>query len=141
MNKKNKLLIKDLDSLLPKSKTAKLNVLMIDDEVRNLRCFKSLFRREANIFVALNKKEALEVVNNNDIDYVFCDYRMPGYNGADILKEIVYMFPKIKRTIVTGFCDISIVQEFKRKSNTTDLIYKPYSIDDILSRLFLTHQN
>ena len=141
MNKKNKLLIKELDSLLPKSKTAKLNILMIDDEVSNLRCFKSLFRSEANIFIASNKKEALEVVNNNDIDHIFCDYRMPVNNGADILKEIVDMFPKIKRTIVTGFCDISIVKEFKRKSNTTDLICKPYSIDDILSRLFLTLQN
>ena len=135
MNEKNKKLINSLDKTLPSSFLDRCNVLLIDDEVQNLNCFKALFRRKLNIFTAVNKIEALDIIKNNKIDFIFCDYKIPVYNGADILKEIVKIYPKIKRAILTGFSDIEIIQEFKRKSNTSDLIMKPYNENDILTRL------
>jgi response regulator RpfG family c-di-GMP phosphodiesterase len=129
MNATNKYLISNINKLLKK------NVLIIDDEVKNLKSFKGLLRKEVNVFTASNKFEALDVVENNKIDYVFCDYRLPKFNGADILKEIVKICPKIKRSIVTAYVDSSIVKEFKEKSGTEDIIYKPYSFDEIIMRV------
>lgn len=136
MNKFNKELISKLDEILPKSRLGFTNVLVIDDKLKNLTAFKSQFRKDANIFTASNKEQALDVIKNNNIDIVFCDYRMPNVNGADILKEIVELYPNIKRSIITAYTDPDIVKEFKEKSNTEDIIYKPLKFEEILSRIF-----
>lgn len=135
MNERNKQLLLELNEILPKSKDNKYNVLIIDDEPPNLRGFKAAFRREHNVFTAMNKDQALDVVTNNKIDYIFCDYQMPINNGADILREIVGMFPNIKRCILTAYSDLNIVNEFKEKTNTTDIIIKPYSRYEVLTRI------
>ena len=136
MDKQNKSLINTLSELVTISRIGFKNVLVIDDELKNLSAFRDQFRKDANILTASNKEEALQIVNNTDIDIVFCDYKMGKINGADILKEIVNLYPNIKRVIVTGYYDSVARKEFKEKTNTEDFIIKPYSVDDILLRLF-----
>ena len=136
MDEQNKSLINTVNGLVILSRIGLKNVLFIDDELKNLSAFRDQFRKKANILTASNKEEALSIVNNNDIDIVFCDYKMPRINGADILKEIVELYPNIKRVIVTGYYDSVARNEFKEKTNTDDFIIKPYSVDDILLRLF-----
>lgn len=126
----------DLDVLLPEEVDQDPKILMIDDEQKNLTSFRARFRRDAKVFTASNRKEALSIIKNNDIDVVFCDYKMPIVNGADILKEIVDICPNIKRSIVTAYTDSYIKKEFKEKTNTFDIILKPYNYDDIISRIF-----
>lgn len=140
MNKFNKELISKLDEILPKSRLGFTNVLVIDDELQNLAAFKGQFRKDANILTASNKKEALDIVNSNNIDIVFCDYKMPKVNGADILKEIVSLYPNIKRVILTGYYDSVARKEFKEKADTEDVIHKPYSFDEIFNRIFGLNQ-
>ncbi len=141
MDKQNKSLINKLSELLPPSRLGFTNVLVIDDEHQNLTAFKGRFRKDANILTASNKKEALDIVNNNNIDIVFCDYKMgTKISGADILKEIVNLYPNIKRVIVTGYYDSVARKEFKEKANTEDVIHKPYSFDEIFSRIFGLNQ-
>lgn len=136
MNKLNRSYIDKLNEILPSF----TNVLVIDDEVQNLTAFKCQFRKLANILTASNKKEALDIVNNNDIDIVFCDYKMGKISGADILKEIVNLYPNIKRVIVTG-CYSSVVRdEFKEKANTEEVIHKPWSFNEILNKILGLNQ-
>lgn len=130
MTKENKSLIDELNKMIGQP-----NVLLIDDNVRNLSAFKSQLRRDANVFLAENKAEALFVVNNNKIDFVFCDYRIPIYNGADILKEIVEIYPTIKRFVMTAYYTPAMKLEFLHKSNTSDFIQKPYDISDIIRKI------
>ena len=110
------------------------NVLLIDDSVKNLTAFRSQLRRDANVFLAGNRDEALLAVNSNNIDMVFIDYRMP-INGADIMKEIVALYPKIKRCIMTAYPTKSMRIEFIEKSNTTDILQKPWSVLDVMKRV------
>ena len=113
MNANNKKLINLLDEMLPPSKFKGVNVLVVDDEVFNLTAFKGLFRKEANIFMASNKNEALEVVINNKIDVVFCDYMLPEFKGSEILFEITKRYPLIKKYIVTGYTQAKIIKDIK----------------------------
>ena len=129
MTNKNKDLIQNLfDVVNP-------NVLLIDDEICNLNSFKSIFRRSANIFLASNKEEAMRIVKNNDIEHVFCDYKMPKHNGAKILKDIVKLYPNIRRTIITGYYSLEAKSEFLLSSNTSDVILKPYTPSDVIVRI------
>lgn len=135
MDDSNKCLMNQLNQLFNSTKLGKPKVLMVDDDIKNLTSFRDLFRREFNVFIASNKSEALSAVKNNVIDFVFCDYRMPKINGSEIMKEIVSINPNIGRSIVTAYADVNMLREFKKKSKTSDLIVKPYSLDDILSRV------
>ena len=87
-NKINKLR-EEIDKYLPQAPDIKQKILVIDDDYRNLRSFKGLFRKQALVFTAENLEEALYHMRNNKIDIVFCDYKMPKMKGDDVLKEIV----------------------------------------------------
>ena len=136
MNKINRNLIDCLDSILPNISIKKKNVLFIDDDERQLSTYKAGCRKDANVFLSKSYDEAIDVIESNDIDIVFCDYKMPNMNGAEMLELIQHKYPNIRRVALTGYYSNSIVKEFKDKSNTTDIIHKPCFIDDIISFIF-----
>ena len=136
MNTENKNFLKVLSKMIPTPKLSNINVLMIDDESRNLSAFRAEFRRRVNVFLASNKIEALEAVNNNRIDYIFCDYLMPVNNGADILNEIKLLFPNIKSTIVTAYRTKKMMLDFKDKTVVLDILDKPCDVVDLSKRIF-----
>tara|TARA_R110000822_G_scaffold10646_7_gene40167 strand:+ start:481 stop:927 length:447 start_codon:yes stop_codon:yes gene_type:complete len=141
MNANNKKLINLLDEMLPPSKFKGVNVLVVDDESFNLTAFKGLFRQHANVFIASNKNEALEVVINNKIDVVFCDYMLPEFKGSEILFEITKLYPLIKKYIVTGYTEPKIIKDIKNILGECEVIYKPYSFEDIRMRILGVNNN
>ena len=105
----NDILRVEVERYLPLKCPLYKNVLVIDDEVENLMSFKAMFRKKLNVLTASNLEDSLELLRNNDIDIIFCDYRfggVSGVNGADIMHEIVKEYPDIERVILTGYaCD------------------------------------
>lgn len=123
----------ELDLILPEIKQDKLNILIIDDETKNLKSFKGLFRREFNVITATNLDEAVFSVKNNKIDFVFCDYLLKDNTGAEILEEIVSLKPNIKRACLTAF-DTEIHRlELLNKSNTRHVLNKPARFNEIMN--------
>ena len=43
----------------------KIKILYVDDEENNLNSFRAYFRKEYNIYTALNVFEAFEILQNN----------------------------------------------------------------------------
>ena len=65
----------------------KIKVLYIDDEINNLTAFKASFRRIFDIYIAESADEGMEVLNNNSIQIVLSDQKMPGKTGVDFFEE------------------------------------------------------
>lgn len=126
-----KLLRAEFDELSPEVKCVTQNVLIIDDDKRNLKSFKALVRKYLNVYTASNLQESLDVVRNNKIDVIFCDYAMPITTGAEILEEIIKEYPDIKRVVLTGYNTPKHREEFLR-SNTDTIIEKPYTFNQIM---------
>lgn len=78
-------------------------ILYVDDEMPNLRGFKSTFRRLYNVLTALGPEEAFEMILNEKIDLIVSDHRMPHMSGVQLLKKVSAYNPKIKRMILSGF--------------------------------------
>ncbi|TXH56233.1 MAG: response regulator, partial [Bacteroidia bacterium] len=55
----------------------KINILYVDDEVNNLISFKATFRLKFKIFTAESGKEAIKILDENDIHIIITDQRMP----------------------------------------------------------------
>lgn len=67
------------------------NILIVDDdEIQRIFCINTLsnFYCIDNIYVANNGEEALEIFNNNNIDIIITDIKMPKMDGISLIKEI-----------------------------------------------------
>jgi len=63
------------------------NILYVDDEDINLRQFKSVFRRDFNIFIANSGEEGLKILDEKNFDLIITDQRMPKMTGVEFLKK------------------------------------------------------
>ncbi|WP_430886514.1 PAS domain S-box protein [Fusibacter sp. JL216-2] len=66
-----------------------LSILIVDDQSSNLKLLKDILDYEQiSLFVAENGKEAVEIVNQNKIDCIFMDIRMPVMTGIEATEII-----------------------------------------------------
>jgi YesN/AraC family two-component response regulator len=116
----------------PRRPKKEFSILYVDDEEPNLRGFKTSFRRFFNVFIALNPKEAMEVIQHNDIHLVVSDHRMPEVNGTDLLKEVYEYNPEIRRMILSGFIKRNELKDAVDSFGIHDFVSKPWDFDDLM---------
>jgi len=110
----------------------KFNILYVDDEDDNLRIFKASFRREFNVFTAVNTSIAKEILQNNDIQLIISDQRMPDKTGVEFLEETIVDFPDVIRIILTAFSDTTDIIRAVNKVGIYRYLTKPWDIDDLM---------
>ncbi|GAB2564202.1 response regulator transcription factor [Gracilibacillus alcaliphilus] len=112
------------------------NLLIVDDEpiiadsIQLL--FDSLEEPKLNIFTSYNAYEALELMNENDIDIVLSDIRMPGMDGIELQKEIYKHWKNCKMIFLTGFNDFNYIQTIIRNGGSIDYILKNEDDEEII---------
>ena len=106
-----------------------LSILMIDDEASQLESLKSfLVRRNFSVFTASNGEEGLSVASSNQIDLVITDFKMPGWDGLTVLKNIKKLNPEIDVVVMTAFGSIEDAVEIM-KEGAYDYLTKPVDLD------------
>ncbi|WP_425392550.1 response regulator [Ekhidna sp.] len=106
-------------------------ILYVDDEMPNLRGFKSTFRRLYNVHTALGPHEALEVIKKEKIDLIVTDHRMPHMSGVELLKDVFAFKPEIKRMILSGFIKRADLYETIGDFGIHDFVTKPWDFEDL----------
>ncbi|MEM0941686.1 MAG: response regulator [Bacteroidota bacterium] len=116
-------------------------ILYVDDEMPNLRGFKSTFRRLYNVLTALVPEEAFEIVIKEKIDLIVSDHRMPHMSGVQLLRKVFSYDPKIKRIILSGFIKKDDLLETIGDFGIHDFVTKPWdfeSLNAIFQRILTT---
>ena len=106
-------------------------VLYVDDEPQNLRSFKASFRRDYDIHLAQNGREALEILRKTPVDLILSDQRMPQMTGVELFEQIIEEFPEPIRMVVTGYSDMQAVIEAINKGKVYHFISKPWNTQDL----------
>lgn len=88
----------------------KARILFVDDEKRVLNSMRGLFRRNYELFLTTVGADAVTIANENDIDVVVADQRMPGMTGIEVLGAIKRTSPRTVRILLTGYADPSAVE-------------------------------
>ncbi|WP_420581420.1 response regulator [Reichenbachiella sp.] len=114
-----------------KESVKKYSILYVDDEPVNLRIFQHAFKRDYNVFTALNGFDALEILNNKKVDLIITDQQMPRMSGVDLLAKIVPKHPSIVRMIMTGFSDIGAIIRAVNEFGLDKYLVKPWDRDQL----------
>ncbi|WP_028575961.1 response regulator [Desulfomicrobium escambiense] len=86
----------------------KPKILFVDDEqniLDSLRLSLRNMRGEWDMTFALGGRAALDALAQSPHDVVVSDMRMPGMDGAELLKTIQYRNPEMARIILSGYSD------------------------------------
>jgi response regulator RpfG family c-di-GMP phosphodiesterase len=112
-----------------------INILYVDDEVHNLNAFKASFRRIFNIFTAESAKEAMVILEKQEMHIIVSDQRMPITSGVEFLQSIIPLYPDPIRILLTGYADISAVIDAINKGQVYLYITKPWQEDELRQNL------
>ncbi|MEP0984184.1 response regulator [Ekhidna sp.] len=124
-------------------KKKKFSLLYVDDEATNLRVFKANFRKFFNVHTSTNPIEAIDILNEEDIQVIVTDQRMPEMTGTQFLEKILPDHPDVIKIILTGFTDIEAIKDGINRCGIFKYITKPWNFDEmkgVLERAIETYQ-
>jgi len=108
------------------------SVLVVDDELGPRESMRMILRPLFEVKTASNGQEALQCLQQEKIDLITLDLKMPGLSGLDVLREIKKMNAEAAVIIITAYATLTNAHEAIRYG-AVDFISKPYNATDILS--------
>lgn len=107
-------------------------VLVVDDEAGPRDALKVILRPFFTIRAAENAKSALDVLNNEPIDLITLDQRLPDRHGLDLLNDIKHGHPDVEVVIVTGYGSLKSAMEGIRQGAAGYLL-KPFNVTELIT--------
>ncbi|MGA1999004.1 MAG: sigma-54 dependent transcriptional regulator [Terriglobales bacterium] len=108
-----------------------LNLLVVDDE-RAVRegCRDAAQAAGFNTFAADSAEHAYKVLDNQNIDIVLLDLKLPGASGLEALRTVKSRRPNAVVVIITGYATVSSAVQ-AMKMGAFDYISKPFTLDEL----------
>ncbi|HEY9096687.1 MAG TPA: hybrid sensor histidine kinase/response regulator [Hydrogenophaga sp.] len=102
-------------------------VLLVDDEPQACKWFSRLFADEFTVLTAGGVDQALALLEtrSQEIAVVMTDYRMPGRNGVELLKEIRTAYPHISRLLISAYADKAVAMDAINQGQVEQILEKP----------------
>ncbi len=102
-------------------------ILIVDDEKIERNGIKFLLKKaeiECEIFEAVNGQDALELIQNTDIDILLTDVKMPFMDGIELIEHLMEDKKKIISIIFSGCSEFEYAKQAVRLG-VSDYILKP----------------
>lgn len=108
-------------------------ILCVDDEPNILSALQRLLRRQGyKVITATSGAEGLQVFQQEAIDLVISDMRMPEMDGAQFLEQVRQHWPDTVRVLLTGYADVESTMAAINKGEIYRYIAKPWDDNDML---------
>lgn len=109
-------------------------ILCVDDEPNIVASLKRLFRGSGyQVTTATSGAQAIAHLEQEPVDLVFSDMRMPGMSGAQLLEQIRERWPKTTRVLLTGYADIGSTIAAINSGEVYRYITKPWDDGEVLA--------
>jgi putative nucleotidyltransferase with HDIG domain len=119
-------------------------ILCVDDEPSILSALKRVFRPHGyTILTATSGKDGLALLEQEPVDLVISDMRMPEMDGAQFLERVFAGWPATKRILLTGYADASATIAAINLGKIWRYVAKPWNDDELVLTVqqALAHRN
>lgn len=107
-------------------------ILIIDDDPTICMMLQGLLKRKNfDADTVFSAGEALKKLENNQFDLVLSDFRLPDFDGLELLQKIKSMHPHVPVIIMTSYADIRTAVN-AIKMGAFEYVTKPLNPDEIL---------
>ena len=110
-----------------------IKLLCVDDERNVLRALERIFMDDDyEILTAISGEEGLAVLaENDDVQVVVSDFRMPGMNGVEFLRQVCEKYPETVRIVLSGYADTGAVVSAINEGQIYKFVSKPWSDEEL----------
>jgi two-component system, NtrC family, sensor kinase len=127
-----------------------VRILCVDDEIPILKAMKRIFMdSDYEILTASSAGEGFDMLSNNQpIQVVVSDYRMPDMDGVEFLQKVCSKYPDTVRIVLSGYADTASIVSAINEGEIYKFIPKPWNDDELkvtianaIERYFLHMKN
>jgi signal transduction histidine kinase len=115
------------------------NLLIIDDEIEITKALTRQFRKKYNVFSTTSAEEGFRILEEEKIQVVLSDQRMPGMTGVDFFAKIKDKYPYIMRVLLSGYTDSEALIGALNEGQVSRYVTKPWKqeeLDSIIKEAF-----
>ncbi|KPP85428.1 MAG: putative response regulator [Rhodobacteraceae bacterium HLUCCA08] len=107
-------------------------LLLVDDEEHSLAAMRMALEDAFDCLTATGGDQALALMEDHDVQVVFCDQRMPGRSGVEVLTEIRDRWPDTVRIIITGYTETGDMIAAINEAGIYQFLTKPWHPDQLV---------
>ncbi|THF61260.1 response regulator [Pseudothauera rhizosphaerae] len=114
-----------------------VRLMFVDDESRILRSLALQFRKDYEVLTESDPHLALHRLEQEPIDILVSDQRMPAMNGAELLARARALQPQGIRILLTGYSDVDAAIQALNDGEIFRYLTKPWNpreMDDTIAR-------
>ncbi len=109
----------------------KRTVLFVDDEVRLLRSIeRGMLDEPYRMLFAESGKDALKLLEANEVHILVTDMRMPAMTGLELLKIVKERYPRIVRLVLSGYTQATTLLTAINQGEIFRFITKPWKMEE-----------
>ncbi|MBU1096746.1 MAG: hypothetical protein CVV23_01490 [Ignavibacteriae bacterium HGW-Ignavibacteriae-2] len=108
------------------------SILIVDDDINLCTVLSEELNEIGFNATAVNSADkAISFIENNQLDLILLDLKMPEKDGFYVLNSLKEMGIKVKVIVLTAYADVqSAIDSAKLGAN--NFISKPYDLDDLI---------
>lgn len=107
-------------------------LLLVDDEDHALAAMRMALEDDFDCLTAGNADEAMRLMEENFVQAIFCDHRMPGKTGVEFLAQVRDRWPETVRIIITGYTETNDMIAAINEAGIYQLVTKPWHPDQLV---------
>jgi len=109
----------------------KRTVLFVDDEEKILKSLKrGLLDEPYNTLFATSGKEAIEILQREEVHIIVTDMRMPEMSGLELLRIVKQDYPHIVRMVLSGYTQVTTLLTAINQGEIFKFITKPWQLEE-----------
>ncbi len=110
-------------------------ILVVDDKAPTLLQLKrSLERYGYEVYTASRGKEALQVLDQESVDLILLDLKLPDMGGLQVCKEVRVQYSSLPIIIISVVSDVERIVEALNQG-ADDYVHKPFDMSEVLARI------
>ena len=106
-------------------------ILFVDDEKNVLTSLqRGMMDEPYNLLFAESAKQALEILEKNEVHVIVTDMRMPEMGGLELLKIVKEKYPHIVRLVLSGYTQATTLLTAINQGAIFKFITKPWKLEE-----------